>query len=127
MLQPFFFILGLVSACLIFILAVRKNRLALFRRIGWTYLLLSIPGAHGVHLVVQQRGAIEYGVFLGIFLAFLFLEGLYDYVAKTDFRRTCGRTGSEQCANLRVAKRGDDLARLRGLHPLERVCGDDLL
>ena len=79
MLELFFFILGIVnSVFLIFIFAIRKNRLDLVRRIGWSYLLLSIPAAYGVYLVVQEQKAMQYGVFLGIFLVFLLLEWLFD-------------------------------------------------
>ena len=87
MLELFFFILGIVnSVFLIFIFAIRKNRLDLVRRIGWSYLLLSIPAAYGVYLVVQEQKAMQYGVFLGIFLVFLLLEWLFDYVFKINFR-----------------------------------------
>ena len=87
MLEPFFFILGIVnSVFLIFIFVIRKNRLDLVWRIGWAYLLLSIPAAYGVYLVVQEQKAMQYGVFLGIFLVFLLLEWLFDYVLKINFR-----------------------------------------
>ena len=87
MLELFFFILGIVnSVFLIFIFSIRKNRLDLVRRIGWSYLLLSIPAAYGVYLVVQEQKAMQYGVFLGIFLVFLLLEWLFDYVFKINFR-----------------------------------------
>jgi len=87
MLEVFFFILGLVnSVFLIFIFLIRKNRLALLRRIGWVYLLLAIPAAYCIILVVQEQKTIRYGIFLGIFLAFLLLEWLYDYVLKINFR-----------------------------------------
>ena len=87
MLELFFFILGIVnSVFLIFIFVIRKNRLDLVRRIGWVYLLLSIPAAYGVYLAVQEQDAMQYGVFLGIFLVFLLLEWLFDYVFKVNFR-----------------------------------------
>jgi len=87
MLEVLFFILGLVnSILLIFIFLIRKDRLALLRRIGWVYLLLAIPAAYCIILVVQEQKTIRYGIFLGIFLAFLLLEWLYDYVLKINFR-----------------------------------------
>jgi hypothetical protein len=89
MLEVFFFILGLVnSVFLIFIFLIRKNRLALLRRIGWVYLLLAIPAAYGIILVVQEQRTVRYSIFLGIFLAFLLLEWLYDYVFKINFRES---------------------------------------
>ena len=87
MLEVFFFILGLVnSVSLIFIFLIRKNRLALLQRIGWVYLLLVIPTVYGIILVVQEQKTVRYSIFLGIFLAFLLLEWLYDYVLKINFR-----------------------------------------
>ena len=87
MLEVFFFILGLVnSVFLIFIFLIRKKRLALLQRIGWVYLLLAIPAAYGIFLVVQEQKTVRYGIFLAIFLAFLTLEWLFDYVLKINFR-----------------------------------------
>jgi hypothetical protein len=87
MLEVFFFILGLVnSVFLIFIFLIRKNRLALLRRIGWVYLLLAIPAAYGIFLVVQEQKTARYSIFLVIFLAFLLIEWLFDYVFKINFR-----------------------------------------
>jgi hypothetical protein len=87
MLEPFFFILGLVnSILLIFIFIIRKKRLNLLHRFGWTYLLLTIPAAYGIFLVFQEQKAVQYGIFLGIFLAYLALEGVYDFALKVPFR-----------------------------------------
>jgi len=87
LLELFFFVLGLVnSILLIFIFLIRKNRLALLRRIGWFYLLLAIPAVYGIFLVVQEQKTVRYSIFLGIFLAYLALEWLYDYVLKVPFR-----------------------------------------
>jgi len=87
LLELFFFVLGLVnSILLIFIFLIRKNRLALLQRIGWLYLLLAIPAVYGIFLVVQEQKIVQYSIFLGIFLAYLALEWLYDYVLKVPFR-----------------------------------------
>jgi hypothetical protein len=87
MLELFFFILGLVnSVFLIFIFLIRKNRLALVRRIGWVYLLLAIPSAYGIFLVVHEQKTVRYSIFLGIFLAYLAMEWLLDHVLKINFR-----------------------------------------
>ena len=87
MLEVFFFILGLMnSVFLIFIFLIRKNRLALVRRIGWVYLLLAIPAAYGIFLVVQEQKTVRYAIFLGIFLTYLIVEWLFDYVLKINFR-----------------------------------------
>jgi len=87
MLETYFFILGIVnSALLIFIFLIRKNKLALLRRIGWIYLLLAIPAVYGIFLVIQEQKTVRYSIFLGIFLVFLVLEWLFDYVLKINFR-----------------------------------------
>ena len=87
MLEQFFFVLGIVySTLLIFIFLIRKNRFALLERIGWVYLLLAIPAVYGIFLVFQEQKAVQYSIFLGIFLAFLALEWLLDYVFKINFR-----------------------------------------
>jgi len=87
MLEPFFFVLGLVnSVLLIFIFLIRKNRLDLLQRIGRVYLLLAIPAVYGIFLVFQEQKGVQYSIFLGIFLAFLALEWLFDYVLKINFR-----------------------------------------
>jgi hypothetical protein len=50
------------------------------------YLLLAIPAAYGIFLVISEKETIQYVVFLGIFLGFLVLEWIYDFVLKLDFR-----------------------------------------
>jgi len=87
MLEKLFFILGLVNNLfLIFIFLIRKDRMVLLERIGWVYLLLAIPAVYGIFLVLQEQKAVHYIIFLGIFLAFLVLEGLYDHILKIPFR-----------------------------------------
>jgi len=87
MLEKLFFILGLVNNLfLIFIFLIRKDRMILLERIGWVYLLLAIPAVYGIFLVLQEQKAVHYIIFLGIFLAFLVLEGLYDHILKIPFR-----------------------------------------
>jgi hypothetical protein len=92
MLEPFFFILGIVnSVLLILVFLVRKNRLALLQRIGWVYLLLAIPAAYGIFLVLHEQKEIQYAIFLGIFLGFLVLEWVYDFILKLSFRESWRR------------------------------------
>ncbi len=87
MLEIFYFFLGLVnSVFLIFIFLIRRNRLALLKRIGWLYLLLAIPATYAIILVVLEHKTVKYGIFLVIFLAFLAMEWMFDYVFKIDFR-----------------------------------------
>jgi hypothetical protein len=87
MLEPFFFTLGLLnSGVLIFIFLIRKNRLALLQRIGWVYFFLSIPAIYAIFLVQLEHKTPRYTIFLGIFLAFLAIEALYDWILKIPFR-----------------------------------------
>src|SRR4030042_2741079 len=87
MLELFFFILGLVnSILLIFIFFIRKNRLDFLQRFGWLYLLLAIPAVYGIFLVAHEQKPIQYSIFLGIFVVFLVLEWLHDFVLKINFR-----------------------------------------
>jgi hypothetical protein len=88
-LEPFFFALGLANnVLLIFIFLIRKNHFALLRKIGWAYLLLAIPAIYAIFLVQQEQKTIRYTIFLAIFLAFLVIEALYDWILKISFRET---------------------------------------
>ena len=87
MLEVYFFVLGLLnSVALIFIFLIRKKRFEIIQRIGWTYLLFMVPSVYGIFLVFQEQKAVQYSIFLGIFLAFLAIEWLLDYVLKIKFR-----------------------------------------
>jgi len=87
MLATYFFVLGLVnSVALVLLFLVRKKRLDLVNRFGWIYLLLAVPAAFGLFLAQQEDQTGQYTAFLGLFLAFLFVEWLLDYALKVDFR-----------------------------------------
>jgi hypothetical protein len=87
MLEPLFFALGLANnVVLIFIFLIRKNHLALLQKIGRVYFLLAIPAIYAIYLVQQEQKTQRYTVFLGIFLAFLAIEALYDWILKIPFR-----------------------------------------
>ena len=91
MLEPLFLALGLVNSIfLIFIFIIRKNHLALLRKIGWIYFFLAIPAIYGIFLVQQEQKSQRYTIFLGIFLAFLAIEALYDWILKIPFRENMG-------------------------------------
>jgi hypothetical protein len=60
--------------------------MVLLKRFGWVYLLLAIPAVYGILLVIEENKTAQYTIFLGIFLAFLALEGLYDHILKIPFR-----------------------------------------
>lgn len=87
MLEPVFFALGIFNNLfLIFIFLIRKKRLALLYKVGWLYLLLAIPAIYALILVQQEQKSDRYTIFLAIFLAFLAIEALYDYILKIPFR-----------------------------------------
>ena len=86
MLEELFFILGIVNNLfLIYIFLIRK-KMTILQRIGKFYFLLAIPAVYGIFLAQQENKAAQYSIFLGIFLAFLALEALYDYLLKIPFR-----------------------------------------
>ncbi len=88
-LEPFYFTLGLVnSVLLIFIFLIRQNNLDFVQRIGWVYLLLAFPAIYAIFLVQKEHKTQRYTIFLGIFLAFLAIELLYDWILKIPFRET---------------------------------------
>lgn len=85
--QLFFFLLGLLNSLLLIVIFIlRKHRLDLVKRYNWIYLLLAIPTAVGIYLSSTENGAIQYLIFLVIFMAFLILEWLLDYALKINFR-----------------------------------------
>jgi hypothetical protein len=89
MLEPLFFILGLLNnICLIIIFIIRKNNLDLLKKIGGLYFLLAIPAIYAIFLVQQENKTQRYTIFLVIFLAFLVIEFLYDWILKLPFRET---------------------------------------
>ncbi|HTY91683.1 MAG TPA: YwiC-like family protein [Methanocella sp.] len=88
MLEELFFAIGLVNSVLliaIFLLA-KKKRMDDVSRVGKVYLLLAIPALYGLYLVAEEKKSWQFGVFLGIFITYLALEALYDFVLKLDFR-----------------------------------------
>ena len=86
MLEELFFVLGIVNNLfLIYIFLIRK-KITILQRVGKFYFLLAIPAVYGIFLVQQENKAAQYSIFLGIFLAFLALEALYDYILKIPFR-----------------------------------------
>jgi hypothetical protein len=89
MLETFFFALGLLNnVLLILIFLVRRSHLDLLQRTGWLYFLLAIPAIYAIFLVQKEQKTPRYTVFLVIFLAFLAIEFLYDWLLKIPFRKT---------------------------------------
>jgi len=89
-LEQLFFALGLANNLLliaIFVLRKDPARMEHVRRVGIAYLLLALPAAYGVYLAARDRNAVRLLIFLIIFLAFLALEGVYDFWLKVPFRQ----------------------------------------
>jgi hypothetical protein len=88
MTEKLYFILGILNnLSLIFIFLVRGKHLDLLKKYGWLYMFLAVPAIYGIASTGPGREGMRYGIFLGIFLAYLFLECLYDFILKIDFRR----------------------------------------
>ena len=88
MFESLFLIIGLLNnTILTTVFILRKKRMAILERFGWLYLLLSIPTLYAIILAVQKQKPIAYLTFLGIFMAFLALEGVFDHVLKIPFRQ----------------------------------------
>jgi hypothetical protein len=86
MLEELFFILGILNNLfLIFFFSIRKNA-SLLQRVGKLYFLFAIPAIYCMLLVQLEQKSMQYSIFLVIFLTFLALEFLYDYVWKIPFR-----------------------------------------
>jgi hypothetical protein len=87
--QIVFFILGLVSN--IYMMAIflirRKRSLTMLRRVGRWYFILAIPALVNILLLRYDAQFVRYGIFLGLFLAFLLVEWVYDYRLHIDWRR----------------------------------------
>jgi hypothetical protein len=87
MAQQWFFVLGVLNnIMLIGIFVLRRNHLALLQSYGWIYLLLVLPAIYTLFLVQREEFAAQLTVFLVIFLAFLVLEGVYEFILKIPFR-----------------------------------------
>jgi hypothetical protein len=87
LLLPLYFALGVVNnVALLVVFVMRKRRLDLIRRFGWLYLLLAVPAAAGIVVAQREQAPVQYTIFLAIFLAFLAVEALYDWVLGIPFR-----------------------------------------
>ena len=87
MLEPLFFSLSLLNNMfLIVVFLIRKNHIAQLNKIAWAYFLLAIPAIFALILVQQEDKSERYTIFLAIFLAFLAIEALYDWILKIPFR-----------------------------------------
>jgi hypothetical protein len=86
MLEKLFFVLGIVNNLFLIYIFLIREKMTLLLRIGKFYFLLAIPAVYGIFLVQQEHKSVRYSIFLVIFLVFLALEFLYDYILKIPFR-----------------------------------------
>jgi hypothetical protein len=86
MLEELFFILGIANNIFLICIFLIRKKMTILQRVGKFYFLLAIPAVYGIFLVQQDHKTVRYSIFLGIFLAFLALEFLYDYILKIPFR-----------------------------------------
>lgn len=85
-LEHMFIILGIVNNLFLIFIFLIRNNIDLLGQIGIFYFLLAIPAIYCIWLATKQHKSKRYIIFLGIFLAFLAIEFLYDYILKIDFR-----------------------------------------
>lgn len=83
-----FFGIGLVNSLFLIVLFyIRKRQdISVIEKFGKYYFILLIPTVYCVFLFFQKEHSIRYLIFLLIFLGFLLIEYLYDYILKVDFR-----------------------------------------
>ncbi len=89
MYETYYFILGIINNLFlisIFIM-VKFSKMSKFKVLGIAYLLLVFPSIYGIIVALQQHKPVQYVIFLSIFIAFLILEGIYDYILKVPFRK----------------------------------------
>jgi hypothetical protein len=86
MLEELFFALGIANNLFLIYIFLIREKITILQRVGKFYFLLAIPAVYGIFLVQQEHKAVQYSIFLWIFLAFLALELLYDYILKIPFR-----------------------------------------
>jgi hypothetical protein len=84
--EELFFILGIVNNLFLIYIFWIREKMTTLQKVGKFYFLLAIPAVYGIFLVQQEHKTVRYSIFLGIFLAFLALEFLYDYILKIPFR-----------------------------------------
>jgi hypothetical protein len=88
MIAEIVFILGLLNN--LFLISIfyarRRQRFDVVRSLGVYYLLLSVPAIAGVVLALIGPSPVSYVTFLVIFLVYLGIEALYDWILKLEWR-----------------------------------------
>lgn len=89
MFENCFFVLGIINNIFLIsiFLLVKFSDMSKLRWLGFFYVLLALPAAYGVVAAIVQGKPYQYIVFLVIYIAFLILEGVYEYILKLQFRK----------------------------------------
>lgn len=89
MFENCFFVLGIINNIFLIsiFLLVKFSDMSKLRWLGFSYILLALPAAYGVVAAIVQGKPYQYIVFLVIYIAFLILEGVYEYILKLQFRK----------------------------------------
>lgn len=89
MFENYYFILGILNNLFLIsvFLAVKFGDASKLKVIGIAYLLLSAPAIFGIILAFQLGKPVQYVIFLFIFIAFLILDGIFDFILKINFRQ----------------------------------------
>ena len=87
-LEELFFILGLINNIFLIIIFLIRKESALLSIIAPFYFLLAIPAFYSLLLVKKKKKSVKYTIFLCIFIAFLIIELVYDYILKINFRES---------------------------------------
>lgn len=89
MFEGCYFVLGSVNNLILIsvFLSVRFFRMSKMKYLGISYLLLVFPSTALIIASISLNKPAQYSIFLGIFIAFLLLEGLYEYILKIQFRK----------------------------------------
>jgi uncharacterized membrane protein len=88
MFENYYFVLGIINNLLLIsiFLIVKFSIPSKLKGVGIAYLALIISAIFGIVIAQQQNKPIQYSIFLGIFIAFLLLEGIYEFLLKLSFR-----------------------------------------
>lgn len=88
MFENYYFILGIVNSVLLILifLMAKFSKMSQLKVIGRAYLFLAAPAIYEIFIAQQQNKPVQYSIFLGIFIAFILLEGFYDFILKISFR-----------------------------------------
>lgn len=87
MFKKLYFGLGIVNNIFLISIFLIRTNTVLLEKVGIFYFLLVIPAIIGLFLAGKEEDSVRYKIFLGIFVAFLVIEFLYDYILKIPFRQ----------------------------------------